>query len=475
MCFLRMRRGDFGEVPRMTILAACFFTPFLYLVLAQSLPDSAFRRGLGPLLSLGLVATAVAEHAHLSPAARLLVCSLWLLYTLKGWALLLRPRDQIRASCPLGLLLFAYVWPGLDPGPFARREPDPGWEGTAGRWFALGFPTMALGIAGLGMLALNRDWSLPLRGFATIGCLALTVHFGYSDVLSSLLRLLGYPVPRLFDAPLRSRSLNDFWSRRWNRPFVEMNQILFRPALKPLLGQRGSLLALFLLSGLLHEMAISFPAGAGWGGPLAYFVLHGGLMLAEKRYSISTWPTVASRAWTWFWLLAPLPLLFHTPFRDALVLPLLGLLEAFPAMADRTTFMTWLLTCAGWGHFLVLVASFQVPHRLGWREELPRLRPLNRKIMWVYGGYIATMIALLGIMTLNLIPEMLGGEKGALTIAALAALFWWSRVIVDALVFEHADWPEGPEMVLGHTLLTSLFVTLASIYTALLVWQLGPF
>lgn len=88
--------------------------------------------------------------------------------------------------------------------------------------------------------------------------------------------------------------------------------------------------------------------------------------------------------------------------------------------------------------------------------------------MWVYGGYIASMIALLGVMTLSLIPEMMLGEKGALAIAALAALFWWSRVGVDALVFEHADWPQGPEFVVGHTLLTSLFVTLATIYTVLL-------
>lgn len=445
------------------------------MVLAQTLPDGVVRRTVGPLFCLGLVAFALSEQSALSPVERLLACSLWLLYGLKGWSLLQRPRRELQGANPLGLLLFSYLWPGLEPTPFYRREIRTGWEGEGGRWFALGFPTMALGIAGLGLIALNHHLSPGVRGFATIGCLALTVHFGYSDVLSSLLRLLGFQVPRLFDAPLRSRSLNDFWSRRWNRPFVEMNQLLFRPLLKPLLGQQGSLLGLFLLSGLLHEMAISFPAGAGWGGPLAYFVLHGVLMLVEKRYNIKAWPAMASRLWTWFWLLLPLPLLFHAPFREALVLPLLALLESFPPMADAPAFLAWLLRCAGWGHFLVLVASFQVPHRLGWREELPRLRPLNRKIMWVYGGYIASMIALLGGMTLNLIPEMMAGEKGALTIAGLTALFWWSRVIVDALVFEHADWPEGPVMVLGHTLLTSLFVTLASVYTALLVWQLWPF
>jgi hypothetical protein len=91
--------------------------------------------------------------------------------------------------------------------------------------------------------------------------------------------------------------------------------------------------------------------------------------------------------------------------------------------------------------------------------------------MWVYGGYIAGMITLLGLLTLHLRPELLVGEKGALAVAGLAALFWWSRVLVDALVFEHSDWPQGPEFVIGHTMLTTLFGTLASSYSGLLLWQ----
>jgi hypothetical protein len=34
------------------------------------------------------------------------------------------------------------------------------------------------------------------------------------------------------------------------------------------------------------------------------------------------WPALAARAWTWLWLLGPLPLLFHGPFRAELVVPL---------------------------------------------------------------------------------------------------------------------------------------------------------
>lgn len=457
----------------MTIATACFITPFLFLLAGWFVPDSVWRRTLGPLTSSGLVAWALAEQSHLAPAQRLLVSSLWLIYVLKGWALLNRPRQALQAASPVGLLLYAYLWPGLDSRPFERREPDSRWQNVSGRWFVWGFPKMVLGIVGLLVIALRTDVSESARCLAAVGCLLTIVHLGFSDVLSSLLRLAGFKVNRLFDSPLASGSLNDFWTRRWNRPFVEMNRLLFRPLLKPVLGRKATVVALFLLSGALHELAISFPASAGWGGPLLYFAVHGGLMLLEKRWKVELWPVSLRRLWLWFWLLVPLPWLFHPPFRATLISPMLAALKSLPPLSNGHTMLAFALQVAGAGHFLVLVASFQVPSRLGWKEELPRLRPLNRKLMWVYGGYIAAIIALLGTMTLNLIPEMMAGEKGALAIAGLTALFWWSRVAVDAFVFEHADWPEGPEFVIGHTLLTCLFVTLASIYTGLLLFHLA--
>lgn len=456
----------------MTLAGAYFLTPFVFLLAGWLLPDSLLRRLLGPLASLALVAWGLYHQADLNPAQRLLVCSAWLVYALKGWSLLQRPRQELKAASPVGLLLYAYLWPGLDPRPFEKRCLDQGWQAGAGAWFVRGFPTAALGVVGLLLVALRSDLPQQARCLAAVGCILTIVHLGYSDVLSSLLRLAGFPVTRLFDHPLAADSLNDFWTRRWNRPFVEMNRLLFRPLLKPLLGRQGTVVALFLISGLLHELALSFPAGAGWGGPLAYFALHGVLMLVETRLQVQTWPLVARRLWLWFWLLAPMPCLFHSPFLGALIAPMLTALKSLPPLASGTALLVFALKAAGAGHFLVLVASSQVPSRLGWREELSRLRPLNRKLMWVYGGYIASMIAILGIMTLNLIPEMMAGEKGALAIAGLTALFWWSRVGVDAMVFEHADWPEGPEFVVGHTLLTSLFVTLASVYTVLLVSKL---
>ena len=84
-------------------------------------------------------------------------------------------------------------------------------------------------------------------------------------------------------------------------------------------GETAGLFASFLASGLLHEIAISAPVNAGYGLPTLYFLLHGALVAVERRY-----PRVATRAWTVFWLVAPLPILFHPPFLRGVVWPLVG-------------------------------------------------------------------------------------------------------------------------------------------------------
>jgi hypothetical protein len=103
------------------------------------------------------------------------------------------------------------------------------------------------------------------------------------------------------------------WSRRWNLAFVEMDRLLFVPLLRRV-GPMGSLIGVFVISGLLHELAISFPAGAGWGLPSCYFLLQGVLVTLERHLlRPQRWPGALARMWAWSWLLVPLPLLFHTP------------------------------------------------------------------------------------------------------------------------------------------------------------------
>lgn len=129
------------------------------------------------------------------------------------------------------------------------------------------------------------------------------------------------------------------------------------------------------------------------------------------------------------------------------------------------------LWMAGIGHFCVLIASFQVPSRLGWKEDLAKLTSFNRKLMWVHGGFAVLTIIAFGVLTLTLHSEMLRGDRAALCLAAFIGIYWTTRVVVDFAYYEHKDWPRGRGFVVGHTLLTLLFMFLAATYLALCVWK----
>ena len=100
---------------------------------------------------------------------------------------------------------------------------------------------------------------------------------------------------------------------------------VYRP-LATRFGNRPALAASFLFSGLLHELAISVPVRAGFGLPLLYFLLHGGLMIVEReltrRRSRLAGASDGSGRSSGSW---PLPILFHPPFLTGVVWPLIGI------------------------------------------------------------------------------------------------------------------------------------------------------
>jgi alginate O-acetyltransferase complex protein AlgI len=128
----------------------------------------------------------------------------------------------------------------------------------------------------------------------------------------------------------------------------------------------------------------------------------------------------------------------------------------------------WLVGAA---HFLILVASFQVPYRLSWKQDLRQLMPFNRKLLWVQGGFTVLTIIAFGTLTLALHKELLRGDRAALGLACFVGVYWATRILVDAIYFSHSDWPKGKEFVIGHALLTLLFCCLAASYLGLFVWQ----
>ena len=271
--------------------------------------------------ALTALAVMVVFGGFLQPALRLFI-SAAVLYVCFKFAAITKQHALWGALSAEAKLWYLTLWPGMDLRPFApetrAKEPQP-------LWLVRGLTGMATGATLLAATVVFEfgDW---LSGWLSVASLLLIVHFGWADVLSWMLRRRGFPVRRLFNPPERARSLNDFWTRRWNIAFVEMDQVLFMPRLRRWFGPWAPA-AMLVLSGLLHELALSYPAGAGWGLPLVYFGVHGIGMQLERTEWFKSRSGTFSRWWTRILVLGPVGLVFHRPFRDALPLELVELLK----------------------------------------------------------------------------------------------------------------------------------------------------
>jgi hypothetical protein len=155
--------------------------------------------------------------------------------------------------------------------------------------------------------------------------LSLILHFGILNLCTAFWRSLGVNVSELFQAPYKSKSLKEFWGKRWNIAFSEMTALISYRPLKASIGVEKALIISFLLSGLLHEIAISLPVMAGLGLPMTYFVIHACAMHLEahsdfvKRILQKRW---LAHLWVMSLLILPMPLLFHRQFIAHVLVPL---------------------------------------------------------------------------------------------------------------------------------------------------------
>jgi hypothetical protein len=147
------------------------------------------------------------------------------------------------------------------------------------------------------------------------------------------------------------------------------------------------------------------------------------------------------------------------------------MIAAWAGVPSAESIFSLALWLAGIGHFVVLIASFQVPRRLGWKEDLAKLTPFNRKLMWVHGGFAVLTIIAFGILILTLHDEFLSGDRAALGIAAFIGVYWAARIAVDFTYYGHKDWPSGRGFIAGHILLTLLFFFLSATNLSVLLWR----
>lgn len=155
--------------------------------------------------------------------------------------------------------------------------------------------------------------------------LSLLLHFGILNLSAAGWRFSGVDVSELFKAPYRSRSLKEFWGKRWNIAFSEMTALIAYRPLKTRIGRDKAMILSFLLSGLLHEIAISFPVRTGVGLPTIYFGIHAFAMHLEAKSHLVqkiTRHKFLSHVWVMSLLILPMPILFHTEFVQHVLIPL---------------------------------------------------------------------------------------------------------------------------------------------------------
>ena len=230
-------------------------------------------------------------------------------------------------------VVFAVGWAGMRAQPFESLGEKP----LPGAWPIITFGVSRV-IIGLLLIALAHKAILlpvfPCLIYILVSAIllvgfSLILHFGLLGISAGAWRLSGVNTYVLFRSPAKALSLTEFWSKRWNIAFSEMTSVaVFRP-LKNKAGSAVALMAAFAFSGLLHELALSVPVNNGYGLPLLYFITQGAMVLVEKalisQKILFLQHQVLARVWTLFWVIVPMPLLFHPHFIKEVVWPLAGL------------------------------------------------------------------------------------------------------------------------------------------------------
>jgi Membrane bound O-acyl transferase family len=213
------------------------------------------------------------------------------------------------------------LWPGLAAREFLDRGRPQNIPVRAWVWAVVKLLT---GAGLIWMLAPAVPHALAAGWIGMIG-MVLLLHFGLFEVLALYWRSRGVRIRPLMRDPLAARSLAEFWGDRWNRAFRDVaHEFIVRPVAARC-GSACALWTVFLISGAVHELVISVPAGGGWGGPTIYFLIQGAGFAFERSRAGLRW-----RGRKFTLLVAGLPLfwLFHPPFVFGVINPFLRAIGA---------------------------------------------------------------------------------------------------------------------------------------------------
>jgi alginate O-acetyltransferase complex protein AlgI len=245
------------------------------------------------------------------------------------WMTWWKARPRVAHSAPRS---FAYLlaWPGMDADAFldAENRPD---KPTAREW-VWGALKTALGV-GLVWIVARRipEQQSLLRGWTGLFGVIFLLHFGSFHLIALYWQAMGINAEPIMSKPILSKTLSEFWGKRWNLGFRQLaHDLIFRPLYKRT-GVATAGLLVFVASGLIHDLVISLPARGGYGLPTGYFILQGlGVTLERsalgRRLGLRDGPT--ARVFMLIVTAAPAFWLFHPPFVLRVILPFMRAIHA---------------------------------------------------------------------------------------------------------------------------------------------------
>lgn len=352
------------------------------------------------------------------------------------------------------------AWPGLDAdaflGPRSALPPRFAEWSIAALNAVLGislFVASGMGLGGAPEL---------LRGWIGMIGVVLVLHFGLFQLLSCAWRSVGVQARPLMRFPIAATSVTEFWGTRWNTAFRDFaHRFVFVPMSRSF-GPRAAILGTYLFSGVVHDAVITVPAGGGYGGPTAYFLIQAAALFVERSLvgrRVGLGGGLRGWLFTFAVVMGPVAMLFPAAFVTRVALPFIAAvtrsvesaLELLPNLS-----LSDLIFAAGFGQLGILVASVLVPLRLNWREEFRSLSRLHRQMYWVYGGYVVLSIVAFGLICVFNANELASGSGLARAFCGYVAVFWGVRLALQAVldVREHLTrwWLRS-----GYSALTVLF------------------
>jgi predicted DCC family thiol-disulfide oxidoreductase YuxK len=231
---------------------------------------------------------------------------------------------------PARVLGYFFLWPGMDAARFLDDHPPLVSGTTESRRAIFASLKLTAGAALLFCVAPLTPNALIAGWIGMIGMI-LILHFGLFDLAAIAWRTAGVEAKPIMNAPLQATSLSDFWGRRWNGAFNQLVLTVFFRRLARAIGSIRATLTAFLVSGLIHELVISLPAGAGYGLPTAYFLLQGWGVIAQRSplgNQLGIRSGIRGRVFTMLITAGPVFWLFHPPFVRNVILPFMKVIQA---------------------------------------------------------------------------------------------------------------------------------------------------